>query len=233
MAEKTHWRFACMLASIFCWSFAGSVSDVAMADTIVFLGNSITQHGPDASIEWSGNWGMAASRADLDYVSQVTRLLRLSTHPRLTATVVSDYTLEHEFFQLSPERVEDLIAAVTPANIVVLQFGDNVDLANDRSNGMEFGDQYAVLLSGIRAHFGATPHLICIGKWWPSIPVDTQIAAKCQAAGGSFVAISDIHAELWGQASTERHFKSSGVGQHPSDRAMKEIADRVAGSVGR
>lgn len=28
---------------------------------VLFLGNSITKHGPKADIDWSGNWGMAAT----------------------------------------------------------------------------------------------------------------------------------------------------------------------------
>ncbi|MEI6540199.1 MAG: hypothetical protein WCO86_11845, partial [Planctomycetota bacterium] len=42
------------------------------ADRILVLGNSLTLHGPKAEIGWAGNWGMAASAQDKDYVHLLT-----------------------------------------------------------------------------------------------------------------------------------------------------------------
>ena len=46
---------------------------------ILFLGNSITLHGPKADIGWTGNWGMAASAEDKDYVHLVSGALARHT----------------------------------------------------------------------------------------------------------------------------------------------------------
>ena len=34
------------------------------AERVLFLGNSITLHAPAPNIGWTGNWGMAATRAN-------------------------------------------------------------------------------------------------------------------------------------------------------------------------
>ena len=55
---------------------------------VLFLGNSITKHGPKADIDWSGNWGMAASVEANDYVHLVTKALteKAGTAPQVMLT---------------------------------------------------------------------------------------------------------------------------------------------------
>ena len=53
------------------------------AKKILFLGNSVTLHGPRPDIDWSGNWGMAATAAENDYVHRLTRALNDHTREDL------------------------------------------------------------------------------------------------------------------------------------------------------
>ena len=53
-----------------------SFSIAADADIkVLFLGNSITRHGPAENIGWLGDWGMAASCKENDYVHKFVGLL--------------------------------------------------------------------------------------------------------------------------------------------------------------
>ena len=45
---------------------------VLKANRILFLGNSLTLHGPREEIGWKHNWGMAASAPERDFVHLVT-----------------------------------------------------------------------------------------------------------------------------------------------------------------
>jgi hypothetical protein len=204
---------------------------LAVAGNILFLGNSITRHGPDPSLQWAGDWGMAASRADLDFVSLTLGQVRQATHSAISGSVVSASHLEQEFYQLTPSRVRALLAGIRQPVMIVVQLGDNVDLSGDRASGMEFAQQYGVLLAGLRERFGTAARLACIGKWWPAPSIDFEIQMECSRAGGSYVDLADVYSQPWSNASSERAVTVAQVGAHPGDRAMREIANRVAAAL--
>ena len=60
---------------------------------VLFLGNSITKHGPKADIDWSGNWGMAASAEAKDYVHVFTKALseKQGSTPEILVKNIADF----------------------------------------------------------------------------------------------------------------------------------------------
>ena len=48
---------------------------------VLFWGASITKHGPSEALGWTGNWGMAASSEDKDYVHQMVTMLEEEFYP--------------------------------------------------------------------------------------------------------------------------------------------------------
>ena len=78
---------------------------------VLFVGNSITLHGPRPQIGWTNNWGMAASARDKDYV----HLLQVAG------------TIERSFFKpdWSCERNFKWAREFKP-DVIVLFFGANV-----------------------------------------------------------------------------------------------------------
>ena len=46
------------------------------AKRVLFFGNSITRHEPNPSLGWYGDWGMAASREENDYVHTLVSMLQ-------------------------------------------------------------------------------------------------------------------------------------------------------------
>ena len=92
---------------------------------IRFLGNSITLHGPKADIGWTGNWGMAASAEDKDYVHLVTSALARQTGvaPQITVRNIADFERNYATHGVDAQLND---AFDFDPDLVVLAIGENV-----------------------------------------------------------------------------------------------------------
>lgn len=191
-------------------------ADGARALSVVFIGNSITRHGPSPAVNWKGDWGMAASKAETDYASQVVRRLKEGG-----LAVKSTQAFNIAAFELNPKEVQpggEPTAAGRAADLLVVELGDNVKSPAD------FAPAYARLLAQAKPAKG---RLMCLSTWWQSAAVDAVIQPACARAGGVFVDIGDIHAKPGTNASTTQGLSDPGVLRHPGDAGMAEIATRI------
>ncbi|MBQ7901606.1 MAG: copper amine oxidase N-terminal domain-containing protein, partial [Clostridia bacterium] len=102
---------------------------------IMIVGNSITRHAPSSSIGWSGNYGMAASSIENDYVHILMKRVR-ETHPNAVFCIVQAAGWERGY---ADENIFDGYSAAPDfaPDVVIYRLGENVKddyfAANDLS----------------------------------------------------------------------------------------------------
>jgi len=128
-------RFVMVVLLASCmWANRGvgqSTDDRAKVERILFLGNSITLHGPKPEIGWTGNWGMAASSLNSDYAHLLVAAINKKTGSKLTIDPVSAGNIiniadifERNYASYEPSRIRKQLD--WKADAVILQFGENV-----------------------------------------------------------------------------------------------------------
>jgi hypothetical protein len=176
---------------------------------ILFLGNSITLHTPSPSIGWSGDWGMAASAASSDYAHVLA-----ATVPGATLEERNISTLETDPAHFDARSIDSSLALAP--DLVIVELGDNAtDVAGFRS-------VYAALIGKLAALRGAT--IVCVSTWWSSPAVDRAIRETCLSNGLPYADIGGLYSNPINRASTERFVPDPGVGIHPGDLGMRNIA---------
>ena len=84
---------------------------------LLILGNSITRHSPAPEIGWTGDWGMAASARERDFVHRLARMLEergeeVELRERNVAEFERDPSLDLSvFFELVQGGINTPVAA--------------------------------------------------------------------------------------------------------------------------
>ena len=195
---------------------------------VVFLGNSITLHGPAESIGWTGNWGMAASAAEKDYVHLVVQALSQPEAPEFKVTNIADFERQYATYP-GEETLKEFIAF--KPDLLILAIGENVpELASEESK-TQFHEALDRLLKAFQKD--AKPTIIVRSSFWPSPTKDPILKQAAEDVGATFVDIGALAKDEANFARSERSIAHAGVGGHPGDRGMKAIADALAEAIGK
>ena len=204
------------------------IAQAAEVQKILFLGNSITLHGPSKKVDWSGNWGMAASALDKDYVHLVTKGLAKKDGAAPATLVKNIATFERQY------ATNDVLATLTDAvafnaDLIVLCIGENVPNLATEAAKAQFKGSVVKMLNGIKAD--RKPLIVVRSSFWANAAKDGALKQACAEVGGVFVDISALCKDKKNFARSERSFKFDGVANHPGDQGMQAIADAIVGAV--
>ena len=195
---------------------------------ILFLGNSITLHSPKADIGWTGNWGMAASSEDKDYVHLVTAALAQHTGstPQIMVRNIADFERNYATYDVDL-HMKDLFEF--DPDLVVLAIGENVPALDSENAKSQFK---AGVMSILRCALAKRHPLVVVRScFWADAAKDQVLKEACQEADGIFVNAGPLGRDAANAARSERSFTHDGVAGHPGDKGMEALADAIVKAI--
>jgi hypothetical protein len=186
----------------------------------MFVGNSITLHGPKSDIGWSGNWGMAASSKEKDYVHILIRKIQAVTpDPSFCICQAAEWERNYingksvyNFYQKARDYKPNVIIMRIVENCPALKPGD-FEI---------FKKEYADFLDYLKSDTDAKV-ILTTGFWRHS--ADDAIREIARDLNFELCELGDL-----GEKSEMRAdglFEHSGVAHHPGDKGMQAIAERI------
>jgi len=193
------------------------------ASRVLFLGNSITRHGPAPKIGWNDDWGMAASAKEKDYVHLVAAGLAGLTGkaPEIRFANIADFERGLATYDIAASLKAEFEFKPT---LVIVAIGENVAALQTEDTKEQFKSSLQKLLAKAKTP-GAT--IVVRSCFWADAAKDGILREACATAGGIFVDIGALGKDESNYARAERNFEHAGVAAHPGDKGMKAIAAAI------
>lgn len=225
MASESRTKFLQLIAAIISLEFVASCSnpetsnpDSPRIHKILFLGNSITFHRANSSLGWNGEWGMAASSEDSDYVHRLVHKIRSNYPTKSVFYRAKNIAAWEGDFSIDPHALADTTGF--HPNIVIIRLGENVP---DTTTPNRYFNELSKL---VRSYQNDTTTVLVTGNFWASSWKDSvqyQVASKL---GCPFVDFSAISSDSTHNQATGL-FSNGAVARHPSDQGMRAMSDSI------
>lgn len=219
------YRLSLFFLFVACWAIQASAE--TSFKKVLFLGNSITKHGPKADIDWFGNWGMAATAEAKDYVHVFTQALmeKQGFAPEILVKNIADFERSGEGYAVT-EKLKDAIDF--QADLIVLAIGENVPALKTAEEKTKLQADVTALLNSLKG--AGKPTILVRSCFWANTAKDECLRGASESVGGIFVDISALSKDESNFGRSERPYKHAGVANHPGDKGMAEIAAALMGA---
>ncbi len=185
---------------------------------ILFVGNSITRHGPKADIGWERDWGMAASDMDHDYVHILANQVSRKVDGAFCICQAGLWEREYRNGQAVYSLFQN--AREFGADVIIMRCIENIRMTVQDAE--LFRREYLAFLDFLNGK--KTDQVILTSSFWYH-PGDGQILEIGQERGYPYIPINDL-GELDEMKATGL-FAHKGVAMHPGDKGMATIAERI------
>lgn len=212
---------------------------------VLFIGNSITLVPPSSSFGWYGNWGMAASREQYDYVHRVMARLRennASTTYSISGMNIPGQGIWETSLDLAHPDVSPLYALTqyqpvvldNQTDLVIIRLGENVQ---DKTN---FENALVVLIRDVIQVVAPSAKIIITGLFWSDAQKEAAIVNAASRTNVTYVEIDQYNTaeykETVGGVSYDIYgnayfLTNAAVAAHPSDLGMEMIAKEILDAI--
>jgi lysophospholipase L1-like esterase len=191
---------------------------------LLFLGNSITNHGPKPEIGWTGDWGMAASAREKDYVHVLAARVGKAAggEPQILARNIADFERGHPTYDIAAGMKDEL--AFHP-DVVIVAIGENVPPLETEEAKVKYRDAFVRLLTTLTEN--SHPVIFVRSCFWPNPQKDELMKQAAAQTGATYVDVGALGGDPANAARAERTIEHAGVAGHPGDRGMQAIADAL------
>ena len=184
---------------------------------ILALGNSITRHAPKADIGWSGDWGMAASCPQKDYIHRLFEKLCAAGYScYLCAHQASRW--EHSLNEGKADLSGFSVCRDFGADIAVYRLSENIV---DAVSETAYAEALRGLMNFVMPKGGKAVYTT---SFWRK-KTDSVAQAAARETGMPCVFLGDLGDDPAMKA--VGLFEHSGVAAHPGDAGMEAIAERI------
>ena len=189
--------------------------------TCLFLGNSLTYHAVIVEEPAEGKRGLTATNIEKDYVHVLLKTISEEHNVNIKYSILNIAQFERTFTKHSFEMGKLALAENKQPDYLFVQIGENV-AKDDIVDAKKYEDEYTKLL----ALFPNSKRIITI-PFWPDKNKEyatTNIAIKSQSY---LVDISHLGngTDPLNFSSSYKDYKKPGVGSHPGDYGMANIAN--------
>lgn len=186
---------------------------------ILFLGNSITLHGASPENGWFGEWGMAASSMENDYVHRIiSEVIKTDPDAAFCICQVSrwerNYKNPAEFINLYDSARE------FSADVIIARFVENCGVQDFEPE--VFSKEYEKFIKSFNTS-GNAKFILTSGFW--KHPGDEQIRIVADCNGYRYEVLNDLGEDVSMKAIGL--FEHTGIAEHPGDKGMEHIAKRI------